>query len=107
MPTGDIPFPAPVQRRGGLCFEPSAALAILDGLVGRGPEPEAAWDAAWIACLTGSPRWAETARLEFARATARPGAGSPGRCHVVADMRPSADADPLEGATRGFASTAA
>ena len=72
MPQADL-LPAPVMRRGALGFEPSAALAVLDGLIGGKPEASSAWDAAWIACLTGSPRWAETARTEFIRATARPG----------------------------------
>lgn len=71
MPTGDIPRSAPSASRGASKFEPSVALAILDGWAGVDPEGEAgsAWDAAWIACLTNSPRWAETAWREFARAT--------------------------------------
>ena len=75
MPTGDTLRPAPAPCGGTSGFDPSTALTALDGLVGgrAGPEAASAWDAAWIACVTGSPRWAETAQREFARATARPG----------------------------------
>lgn len=71
MPTGDLLCPALPPRRSAAAFEPSVALAILDGLTGGQAEAASAWDAAWIACVTGSPRWAETARQEFARATGR------------------------------------
>ena len=77
MPTGDaLGFPSSAHR-GAAAFEPSAALAILDGLASPNRPSEtasardAAWEAAWIACLTNSPRWAEAARREFATATGR------------------------------------
>lgn len=70
MPTGDIPSPEPAALHEAAAFEPSAALAILDGPMGEVPAAGAAWDAAWIACLTNSPRWAETARREFASVVA-------------------------------------
>ena len=51
-------------------FNTSAALTVIDGLLSRDDEPflpsvSAAWEAAWIACLTNSPRWAVTAEQEF------------------------------------------
>lgn len=51
-------------------FDTSAALAVLDGIVHRTsapltPSAGPAWESAWIACLTNSARWAETARREF------------------------------------------
>lgn len=72
MPTGDIPRPALPFQHSAAPFEPGVALAILDGLTEGQAEATSAWDAAWIACVTGSPRWAETARQEFARATMLP-----------------------------------
>ena len=51
-------------------FDTSAALTVIDGLLSRDvesflPSAGAAWEAAWIACLTSSPRWAVTAEQEF------------------------------------------
>lgn len=51
-------------------FDTSAALAVLDGIVHRPtapltPSAGPAWESAWIACLTNSARWAETARQDF------------------------------------------
>ena len=51
-------------------FDTSAALTVLDGLMSRDetsllPSAGAAWEAAWIACLTSNPRWAVTAEQEF------------------------------------------
>ena len=73
MPTGDIISTARVAHRSAADVEPRTALAVLDRLVagGWGPEADAASDAAWIACLTDSPLWAETARRDLAWATAR------------------------------------
>ena len=51
-------------------FDTSAALTVLDGMrdrLGALPLPsfEAAWDAAWIACLTNSQRWTMIAEHDF------------------------------------------
>lgn len=77
MPTGHNLSPTVPPRREAAAFEPAVALAVLDGLSEGDAEAASAWDAAWIACVTGSPRWAETARHEFARATGRRGPPGP------------------------------
>ena len=51
-------------------FEVSAALAVLDIMADRVradsmPSAEDAWEAAWIACLTNSARWADEAEVRF------------------------------------------
>ena len=51
-------------------FEVSAALAVLDIMADRAradsmPSAEEAWEAAWIACLTNSARWADEAEARF------------------------------------------
>ncbi len=53
-------------------FDPSAALALLDGIAWRGHAAiestvESAWEAAWIACLTNSASWADVSAAEFDR----------------------------------------
>ena len=52
-------------------FDPSAALAVLEHIVERPsavamPSADVAWESAWIACLTGTQRWVDTATDEFA-----------------------------------------
>jgi len=52
-------------------FDTSAALIVLDAFVRRPeshslPTAASAWEAAWIACLTGSPAWAVISADEFA-----------------------------------------
>ena len=52
-------------------FDTSAALAILDRIVDRKEavvlhSVDSAWEAAWIACLTGSATWMSVAEDEFA-----------------------------------------